>query len=112
MLDARALAALECANSPSGEARPKACHDLSTYTSDPGARVLWCLRRSAGDVRCVAFLAVRPVEVHVLQDRDRVMREVFATVEAALDWAEEYAARLKSHGWRECPEDCSPFSAA
>lgn len=85
---------------------------MSTYTVEPGARVLWCLRRRATDVRCVLYPLILPIEVHVLQDRDLVIKEVFTAEPAALDWAAAYEERLRQHGWRDGPEQRSPSSAA
>ena len=85
---------------------------MTTYTNDPGARVLWCLRRRKTDVRCVLYAAARPYEVAVLQERDVVLREMFAEESAALAWAREYADRLRQHGWHDSPEQSSPSSAA
>lgn len=85
---------------------------MSTYSVDPGGRVLWCLRRTTADVRCVVFPDLRPVEVRVLQDRDLVLTEVFATEEAALLWAREYGERLRLQGWRDTAARRSPSSAA
>jgi hypothetical protein len=85
---------------------------VSAFTADPGARVLWCLRRRTSDVRCVLYDASRPVEVRILQDRDLVLKEVFAEEAAAMEWAREYGTRLRQQGWRDSPEDCSPSSAA
>ena len=85
---------------------------MTTYAVDPGARVLWCLRRRSTDVRCVLYGAVKPVEVVVLQERDLVLREAFADEGAALEWATAYAERLRDQGWHDSPEDCSPSSAA
>ncbi|MDQ3938086.1 MAG: hypothetical protein M3253_05335 [Chloroflexota bacterium] len=55
------------------------------------------------DVRCVAFLNTIPVEIRVLQDRDIVLTEHFAGHHAALEWAQQYEAQLKAHGWRDSP---------
>ena len=85
---------------------------MSAYTVDPGARVLWCLRRRTSDVRCVLYGGAAPVEVRVLQDREMVIKEVFEEEWLALNWAREYGNRLKKHGWRDSPEDCTPSSAA
>lgn len=73
---------------------------------------MWCLRRRSSDVRCVLYTDRIPMEVHVLQDRDVVLAECFATERGALDWVEEYGARLREQGWTDRPEDCSPSSAA
>jgi len=85
---------------------------VSTFTAGPGGRVLWCLRRKRSDVRCVLFAGTSPIEIHVLQDTDVVLRETFFEEPAALSWAWAYAARLRNQGWRDSPEDCSPSSAA
>ena len=85
---------------------------MTTFTVDPGAHVLWCLRRRASDVRCVAFVGPTVVEVHVLQERDLVLKELFPTESAALGWADEYRERLKLQGWRDSPDQRSPSSAA
>jgi hypothetical protein len=82
------------------------------FTEEPGVRVLWCLRRKRSDVRCVLLSGTLPVEVHVLQDTDFVLRELFPEERAALDWARAYHDRLVEQGWRECPEGCTPSSAA
>ena len=79
---------------------------------EPESRLLWCLRRRTSDVRCVLFPQLHPIEVHVLQDRDLVIKEVFVEEGAALSWAYAYGDRLKQHGWRNSPEDYSPSSAA
>ena len=50
---------------------------MSTFDVEPGARVLWCLRRRASDVRCVLYATGVPVEVHIVQDRDLVLKEIF-----------------------------------
>ena len=85
---------------------------MNPFTVNSGARLLWCLRRRKSDVRCVLYPASSPVEIVVLQDRDVVLRELFAEESGALVWAREYAIRLRQHGWSESPEDCSPSSAA
>lgn len=77
---------------------------MSTYTVQPGARVLWCLRRRKSDVRCVLYASSMPVEVRVLQDRDVVLTEIFQEEWLARSWATAYAQRLKDQGWQESPE--------
>jgi hypothetical protein len=76
---------------------------VKTYIVQPGARVLWCLRRRKSDVRCVIFPEVKPVEVQVLQDRDVVLTELFQEEWLALNWASVYADRLKQQGWQDSP---------
>ena len=78
----------------------------------PGARILWCVRRRTCDVRCVLIAGSNPIEVQVLQDRDLVIKELFFDEHAALNWAEEYYARLNENGWRDSPEDIAPSSVA
>ena len=85
---------------------------MTTFDLDPRGRVAWCLRRRSSDVRCVIYASPRPVEVHIVQDRDLVLKETFATEQGAAAWAEEYGERLQKHGWHPRPEDCSPSSAA
>jgi hypothetical protein len=85
---------------------------VSSFAVEPGARVLWCLRRRASDVRCVLYATGVPVEVHIVQDRDLVLKEIFPAESFATAWADEYNQRLQQHGWRPRPEDCSPSSAA
>jgi hypothetical protein len=85
---------------------------VTTFTVDPGARVLWCLRRRASDVRCVVFVGPGTVEVRVLQERDLVLKELFPTELAAVGWADEYRDRLKRQGWHDSPDHRSPSSAA
>jgi hypothetical protein len=51
----------------------------------PGARVLWCLRRRASDVRCIAYVEASSVEVRILQDRDVVLIEQFVGARAAYE---------------------------
>ena len=85
---------------------------MTAFDIDPGAQVLWCLRRRASDVRCVLYSSSVPVQVHIIQDRDVVLKESFATGAAAEWWAQEYGRRLLQHGWSAHPEGCSPSSAA
>jgi hypothetical protein len=76
---------------------------VSTFTVQPGARVLWCLRRRKSDVRCVIYPQTLPVEIQILQDRDVVLTEVFAEEWLALNWAKAYGERLRQQGWQESP---------
>jgi hypothetical protein len=82
------------------------------FTVDPDGRVLWCLRRRVSDIRCVVYVVAGGAEVHVLQERDLVIKEGFATEAAAVLWADTYRTRLEQRGWRDSPQDCSPPSAA
>lgn len=85
---------------------------MTTFAVNPGARVLWCLRRRASDVRCVMYSGAGAAEVHVLQERDLVLKEQFPSEASAVLWAAEYRARLEGQGWHDSPQDCSPSSAA
>ena len=78
--------------------------NVSTYPVQPGARMLWCLRRRTADVRCILYANGMPVEVQVLQDRDVVLTELFQEEWLALNWAQAYCARLKQQGWQDSPE--------
>lgn len=75
----------------------------TTYSIEPGARVLWCLRRRATDVRCVMYPTGLPVEVHVVQDRDVVLTELFQEEWLAETWARAYGERLRQQGWSDSP---------
>jgi hypothetical protein len=60
----------------------------------------------------VVFVGPGMVEVRVLQERDLVLKELFVTESAAVDWADEYRDRLKQQGWNDSPDRRSPSSAA
>lgn len=75
---------------------------MSEPVVQPGARVVWCLRRRTTDVRCV-IVGQLPVEVQVLHDRDVVLTELFQEEWMALDWARVYAERLRAQGWHDVP---------
>jgi len=77
---------------------------VAEYAVQPGARVVWCLRRRAADVRCVVFADGIPVEVRVIHDRDVVVTEIFQEEWMALDWARIYGERLRAQGWQDVPE--------
>ncbi|PYR59038.1 MAG: hypothetical protein DMF85_08970 [Acidobacteria bacterium] len=83
---------------------------MSTYTVQPGARVVWCLRRRTTDVRCVIYAQLMPVEVHVLHDRDVVVNEMFQEEWMALNWAQAYGARLRAQGWQDSPGESTAVS--
>jgi hypothetical protein len=42
-----------------------------------------------------------PVEIHVLQDRDVVLTELFQEEWLAVNWAHAYGDRLKRQGWHD-----------
>ena len=72
-----------------------------SLVGQPGARVLWCLRRSRSDIRCVVYPDAMPIEVRILQDRDVVLRESFPEERLALAWAAAYGDQLRRHGWQQ-----------
>ena len=78
---------------------------MGRYTVQPGARVVWCLRRRKSDVRCVIYPKAMPVEVQVVQDRDVVLTERFQEEWLAENWARVYGDRLKQQGWYDSPGD-------
>ena len=78
---------------------------MGLYTVQPGARVLWCLRRRRSNVRCVIFPGAKPVEIQVFQDRDIVLKERFQEEWLAMNWARVYGDRLKQQGWYDSPGD-------
>ena len=77
---------------------------MSGEAVQPGARVVWCLKRRAADVRCVVLPGGMPVEVRVLHDRDVVVTEIFQEEWMALKWARAYRDRLRAQGWNDVPE--------
>jgi hypothetical protein len=77
---------------------------VSGEAVQPGARVVWCLKRRAADVRCVVLSGSTPVEVRVLHDRDVVVTEIFQEEWMALKWARAYRERLRAQGWNDVPE--------
>ncbi len=77
---------------------------MDTYSvQEPGARVLWCLRRRTTDVRCLLIGTGVPVEVQVVQDRDVVLTELFQDEWIAENWAKAYGSRLREQGWQDSP---------
>ena len=73
---------------------------MSSFAVQPGARVVWCLRRRTADVRCLVSGRL-PVEVQILHDRDVVVREWFQEDWMAMNWARAYAERLRAQGWQD-----------
>jgi hypothetical protein len=71
----------------------------------PGARVLWCLKRRTTEVRCVVLSEGIPVEVQVLHGRDVVVTELFQEEWMAMNWARAYRERLRAQGWEDVPEE-------
>ncbi len=76
---------------------------VTDFTVQPGARVLWCLRRRHTDVRCVLYSTSMPIEVQVMQDRDLVLTELFQEEWLATAWAKAYSERLREQGWNDSP---------
>jgi hypothetical protein len=76
---------------------------VSNYAVQPGARVVWCLRRRSTDVRCIVHGKAIPVEVLVVHDRDVILTETFQEEWMALDWARVYGDRLRAQGWYDTP---------
>ena len=76
---------------------------VNVYPVQPGAKVLWCLRRRKSDVRCVIFASHVPVEVRVVQDTELVLTETFQEEWLALNWAKVYGERLKEQGYYDSP---------
>ena len=70
----------------------------------PGARVVWCMKRRATDVRCVVLSHGIPVEVQVVHDRDVVLTEMFQEEWMAMNWARAYKERLRAQGWNDVPD--------
>ena len=74
---------------------------MAEYTVQPGARVVWCLKRRSTDVRCVVLSQAVPVEVHVVHGPDVVLSEVFQEEWMAIKWARAYRERLRAQGWHD-----------
>lgn len=77
---------------------------MTPFSSEPGGRQPWCLRRQKSDIRCLIFPGLMPIEIQVLQDRDVVLTELFHEEWLAIDWARVYAERLKAQGWHDSPQ--------
>ena len=70
----------------------------------PGARVVWCLKRRTTDVRCLVLAEGMPVEVHVVHGQEVVLTELFQEEWMAMNWARAYRERLRAQGWQDVPE--------
>jgi len=77
---------------------------MAQYAVQPGARVVWRLRRRTTDVRCVVLPFGMPVEVHVVHGDDVVLTEVFQEEWMAMNWARAYEERLRAQGWGDVPK--------
>ena len=77
---------------------------MANYAVQPGARVVWCLKRRTTDVRCVLMSQGIPVEVHVVHGPEVVVSELFQEEWMALKWARAYRERLRAQGWQDVPE--------
>jgi len=77
---------------------------VANYAVQPGARVLWCLKRRSTNVRCVVFSQGTPVEVQVIHGAEVVLTEVFQEEWMATKWAGAYRDRLRAQGWDDVPE--------
>lgn len=80
---------------------------MANYAVQPGARVVWCMKRRSTDVRCVMFTNGMPVEVHVVHGSDVVVTEMFQEEWMALNWATAYKDRLRAQGWNDVPESAA-----
>ena len=78
-----------------------------TYAVQPGARVVWCLKRRTTDVRCVLMAHDVPVEVHVVHGAEVLLSEIFQEEWMALNWARAYRERLRAQGWDDVPDGAS-----
>ena len=77
---------------------------MPNYAVQPGARVVWCLKRRTTDVRCVMLAQGMPVEVQVVHGRDVVVTEIFQEEWMAMNWARAYRERLRAQGWDDVPD--------
>ncbi len=80
---------------------------VANYALQPGARVVWCMKRRSTDVRCVMFTNGMPVEVQVVHGCDVVVTEMFQEEWMALNWATAYKDRLRAQGWNDVPESAA-----
>jgi len=78
---------------------------VANYAVQPGARVVWCMKRRTTDVRCILVSAGIPVELQVVHGRDVVVSEVFQEEWMALNWARAYQERLRVQGWNDVAEE-------
>jgi len=76
---------------------------MADYAVQPGARVVWCLKRRSTDVRCVVLSQAAPVEVQVVHGPEVVLSEIFQEEWMAMQWARAYRERLRAQGWQDVP---------
>jgi hypothetical protein len=69
----------------------------------PDARVVWCMKRRATDVRCIMYPHGMPVEVQVVHGGDVIVTEMFQEEWMAMNWARAYKERLRAQGWNDVP---------
>jgi hypothetical protein len=77
---------------------------VSNYAVQPGARVVWCMKRRTTAVRCVLVPGAMPVEVQVIHGHDVVVTEMFQEEWMAMNWARAYQERLRIQGWNDVPD--------
>ena len=77
---------------------------MADYAVQPGARVVWRLRRRSTDVQCVVLSESMPVEVRVVHGGDVVLTEIFQEEWMAMNWARAYEERLRAQGWEAVSE--------
>ena len=77
---------------------------MANYAVQPGARVVWCMKRRTTDVRCVVLASGMPVEVQVVHGGDVIVTEMFQEEWMALNWARAYRERLRVQGWNDVPD--------
>ena len=77
---------------------------MSEYAVQPGARVVWCMKRRTTDVRCVVLASGMPVEVQVVHGGDVIVTEMFQEEWMAMNWAHAYRERLRAQGWNDVPD--------
>jgi hypothetical protein len=84
---------------------PYLSRSVSNYAVQPGARVVWCMKRRTTEVRCVLLSGGMPVEVQVVHGRDVVVTEMFQEDWMAMNWARAYQERLRAQGWHDVPDE-------
>ena len=77
---------------------------MSNDAVQPGARVVWRLKRRTTDVRCVVLSHGMPVEMQIVHGGDVVVTEIFQEEWMGLKWARAYRERLRAQGWEDVPE--------